>query len=591
MNATPVPPEMHVELDAERTTILLRNGHTLIFSSLATSGIGFLFWLLAARTYPVAVVGRDTAALSAMTFIGSVAQFNLTRALVRFIPVAGNKTRRFVLSTYAISVATAIPLALVFIALLSRLAPDLVFLKTDWLFVLWWTVATATWALFVLEDGVLTGLRRAKWVAVENIGFSFAKIAFLIPLAALAPKSGIYLAWSLAALVTVIPTNFFVFKRAIPRALQARTGSDFSVAQIIRYVPCDFLDSLCWLATVSLTPLLVIHLVGPTASAVYSLDWAIAQVLYIVSINLGSSIIVESALDNSILREHCRRVRLHLVKLLTPIVAMIAVGATLILRLFGSSYATEGASTLVILALSALPFVLTSTAMSALRVRNRTRAVFLLNAAICSLVLSLAWVLVPVYGVSGAAVAWLVVQCTAAAVVLVIGDTRITGSSQRSSGKRTVAFRLLVARFVVARDLTTLTHLMSKRSERVDAKQRFSNEFHEAVKLLTMVECAPQIFTMDVLPSGSDLSVVLLRRPEEGASLVLKFPCTEEARVDLVAQSAILTALQNDERLGDWRNLLPQFRLLEHEQTIFAVENAVPGTDARHLLTAMPSQA
>ena len=591
MTAAHGPSDMRIELDAEKTNMLLRNGHALILSSLATSGIGFLFWILAARFYPVAVVGRDTAALSAMTFIGGVAQFNLTGALVRFIPVAGSKTLQFVLGTYAIGVATAMPLALVFIALLSRLAPDLAFLKTDWLFVLWWALSTATWALFVLEDGVLTGLRRAKWVPVENIGFSFAKVALVAPLAALAPKSGIYLAWSLAALFTVIPTNFLIFKRAIPRALQAPEGTDFSVSQIMRYVPYDFLASLCWLAAVSITPLLVIHLVGPTVSAVYSLDWVIANVLYLVSINMGSSMIVESALDNSILREHLRRVRLHLIKLLTPIVVTIGVGATLILRLFGGYYANEGASTLRILVISALPFALTSTAMSALRVRNRTRAVFLLNAAICTLVLFLVWVLVPVYGVRGAAVAWLVVQCIAAAVTLVIGDARITGSSQRSLGTRTVAFQLLAARFVVALDLTALSYVMRKRRERVEAKQRLSNKFGDVVKLLTMIEDAPQICEMNAVPSASDLSVVLLRRQEDQASLVLKLPCTEQARIDLVAQSAILATLQSDERLGDWRNLLPQLRLLEHEQTIFAVENAVPGTDARLLLGAMPSQA
>ena len=591
MTAAPDTSDMHVEFDAERTSTLLRNGHALILSSLATSGIGFLFWVLAARSYPVAVVGRDTAALSAMTFIGGVAQFNLSGALIRFIPVAGSKTRQFVLATYAIGVATAIPLALVFIALLSRLAPDLVFLKADWLFVLWWAMSTATWAVFVLEDGVLTGLRRAKWVPVENIGFSFAKVALVVPLATLALKSGIYLAWSLAALMTVLPTNFLIFKRAIPRALQAPAGSDFTLAQIMRYVPYDFLASLCWLATVNLTPLLVIHLVGPTVSAVYSLDWVIANVLYLVSINMGSSMIVESALDNSILREHLRRVRLHLVKLLAPIVAIIAVGATLILRLFGGYYATEGSSTLGILVLSAVPFVFTSTAMSALRVRNRTRAVFLLNAAICTLVLALVWALVPVYGVRGAAVAWLVVQCAVAAAVLFIGDARVTGSSQRSPGKRTVALQLLAARFVVAFDLTTLTDLLRKLRERVEAKQRFSKKSDEVVKLLTLVEDAPQILEMNVVPSASDLFVVLLHRPEEPTSLVLKLPCSEQARGDLVAQSDVLTRLQSDERLGDWRSLLPQFRLLEHEQTIFAVESAVPGTDARILLGAMPSQA
>src|ERR671914_2423569 len=84
-----------------------RDGLALILSSGITSGLGLLFWMLAARLYDTATVGLNSTLLSAMTLLGTVAQLNLGNALLRFIPVAGHRARTLVALCYIVAIAAA----------------------------------------------------------------------------------------------------------------------------------------------------------------------------------------------------------------------------------------------------------------------------------------------------------------------------------------------------------------------------------------------------------------------------------------------------------------------------------------------------
>src|SRR5207253_1025427 len=125
-----------------------------------------------ARRYSPRDVGLNSAAISTMMFIAGAAQLNLSSVLVRFVPVAGRGTRTLVLRTYLVSMAIA---ALVSVALLvgiRRWVPQLVVLSSTPFFLAWFVTSTVAWCVFVLQDSVLTGLRAAIWVPIENTGFS-----------------------------------------------------------------------------------------------------------------------------------------------------------------------------------------------------------------------------------------------------------------------------------------------------------------------------------------------------------------------------------------------------------------------------------
>jgi hypothetical protein len=50
---------------------------------------GVLYRIVAARTAPAAVVGRNSTAISVMLFLAGVAELNLMSTLVRFLPTSG----------------------------------------------------------------------------------------------------------------------------------------------------------------------------------------------------------------------------------------------------------------------------------------------------------------------------------------------------------------------------------------------------------------------------------------------------------------------------------------------------------------------
>ena len=77
---------------------MLRNGYALIASATVTQVLGVAYWIVAARTAPAAVVGRNSAAIYMMLFLAGVAELNLMSTLVRFLPTSGRRAARLIVS-------------------------------------------------------------------------------------------------------------------------------------------------------------------------------------------------------------------------------------------------------------------------------------------------------------------------------------------------------------------------------------------------------------------------------------------------------------------------------------------------------------
>nr|WP_272923821.1 oligosaccharide flippase family protein [Streptomyces sp. SID3343] len=394
----------------------MRNGHVLTAGSLVTSVLGAGYWALATRWYGDAVVGRTYAAVAAMMLLAGLGQLGLANVLVRFLPEAGDDRRRLVRAAYAAALVGTLTVAVAFTTLIPHLAPGLGFLHTPaagCCFV----ATTVAYALFAVQDGALTGLRRPGLVVAKNSLFALAKIVLVAALATALPTTGILLSWTLALALTLVTVDRRLFARLLPRRAgrPTRPGRARSIA---RYAGADHLGTLCWLAATTLPAIIVLEHAGPEESAYFSLAWVVAHTLYLVNLNMSASLLVEAAGDVAALAAGCRRVLVHTGALLALAITVLVVGAPLVLRVFGSGYARGGTTLLRLLALSALPHVVVATALTACRVLGRMRVVVAVQAALAATVLTLTVVLLPVLGVLGAGVAWLAGQ-TAAALALV----------------------------------------------------------------------------------------------------------------------------------------------------------------------------
>ena len=107
-------------------------------------------------------------------------------------------------------------------------------------------------------------------------------------------------------------------------------------------------------------------------------------------------------------------------RILVPVVVLIAVGAPLILRLFGADYATEGSELLRWLALATLPNMIVVLYIALERVHNRIAGIIVVQGVLCVLVLGLGYSLLQTNGIAGVGIAWLVSQTVIAIGLLIL---------------------------------------------------------------------------------------------------------------------------------------------------------------------------
>ena len=197
---------------------LLRNGYALIVNVGLTSVLGLAYWILAAHLYTPTEVGIGVAAINLMQFlVGVGGQLTFQAGLTRFIPHAGRDSTRLALLSYSLAGGAGLVVSLAYVGGLHIHAlglPDV--LGGSWILSVA-LGASVTVCVFALQDAVLTGIRQAVWIPLENGLYGIGKIVLLVVLAHITGRYGIFASWTIPALIALLPVNLLIFGRLLPR--------------------------------------------------------------------------------------------------------------------------------------------------------------------------------------------------------------------------------------------------------------------------------------------------------------------------------------------------------------------------------------
>lgn len=552
---------------------LFRSGYALVANTAATSLLGAVYWVAAARLYGADEIGVASALIAAMTLLSSLAALNLNSALNRFLPAAGDRAARLVWSSYAITVPLSAIAAAVFLAGLEWWTPGLRIIRSSPPATLGFVAATMLWTIFVLQDAALAGLRKAGWILTENTVYGVVKILLLVGFAGAATALGLFASWTLPLLALVIPVNLALFRRAIPEhhraTFEAQTG--WTSAAVSRFAATDYVATLLWRASVSLLPIVVLEVAGAAANAYFYLAWTIAYTLYLVSRSTGIALVTEGALEPGKLVAYARRVLAQTAGLVIPAVVVIVVGAPWLLRVFGPEYAAEGSTVLRLLVLSAIPHIVVSLYVSIARVEQSLRSIVVLNGAVGVAVVATTLALLPTLGLAGVGWAWLLTQ-TAAALILLATRLRslwIPPAADLSVMKRLAAF------FGPQRRLDR---------ESAAARARLPEVIDRLEQLDGLDACRPWRIE-ESLPTELDLAVASLRcGGDDGPAAVVKLAATAGASAGVLAEAAVLQELRTLDGNSGWLHGVPALILTgDLDGLAFFVEEHLEGSDARRL--------
>ncbi len=379
---------------------MFRNAYALMLSTAVSAALGLGFWLVAARYYSEESVGQGSAAIAAMKLLASITATTMIGAVVRYVPRAGRSTETLVRRAYVASTGVVVVACVVFLfslplwgpsyAPLSGLAAGAVF-----------TVSSVTWAILTLQDGVLTGLRKAIWVPVGNAVFSLGKLLLLAVFSAL--TLGVFVSWAVSMALSVLPLGWLVFRRLIPA--QAAADRDRPVPElreIGRFLAGDSVGALFSLAMINLLPVMVAVRFPAAQNGFFFIAYTVGGTMEFMAVNMASSLTAHSSHSPDKLADGVRGALRRMALLLIPVVLFLVLFARRILGPFGDDYAQHGTLVLQLLAAAAIPRVAVELYIGVLRVQGRTGMLAILQCAMCTLVLGGASVLLGVFGISGA---------------------------------------------------------------------------------------------------------------------------------------------------------------------------------------------
>ena len=326
------------------------NALSLMTATVATNALGLVFWTEAARIGTPRVVGRAAAAIAALTLLATISQLNLTNVFVRLLPSAGRLGRRLIARGYVAVVALSLAVGVVYV--FGGLGDGVVRggIATQIAFVL----AVPVLAVFALQDSVLTALRRAPWVAAENISFATGKLALLPALLLLPIGGGIVISWVVPAAVAVTVVSALLFCRLL-RGLEHTEGTLPPRRRLMSFVAGEYVTAVWATAATQLMPLIVVWRLGPAQVAYFTLPWLISMGITLLLWNVASAFVVELAGARDRSGELLQRTLLLWAGVVGAALAVCVFAAGPLLSVSGASYAAHGTELLRLIGCSA-PF-------------------------------------------------------------------------------------------------------------------------------------------------------------------------------------------------------------------------------------------
>jgi O-antigen/teichoic acid export membrane protein len=384
-----------------------RGSYALVANTVGTSGIGAIFWAVAARLYGPEALGRAAALISALMLVATLSQLNLSSTLMRFLPQMGAMSaRRLIIFSYLASSLTAVAGSVIFVTILPRLNSEWRFIGDSAFLTVLFAVSVVVWEVFTLQDAVLVGLQRAAVVPVENVIYSLAKLGLLVFAAQLLGSTNILFSW-VTPLIFLIPViNWLIF-----RCLKDRRPHDLvpglRVRHLARFASVDYAGTICGQVMANSLPLLVISVLGPAAAGSIYIASLITSGVATVGTSFSTGLLVEAAAAPDRLSELTRGALKRAVIIMGPATIVLVFGAHFILRIYGGTYSTQTAVLFQLMALSLIPLCIEAIAFSLDRIAGKPIRATLSQLAMTVLTLGGSWLLFGRLGINAVGVAWL----------------------------------------------------------------------------------------------------------------------------------------------------------------------------------------
>jgi O-antigen/teichoic acid export membrane protein/glycosyltransferase involved in cell wall biosynthesis len=384
----------------------------LIIGRMASLGLGFLFWLVAAHVARPEQVGFTAGVVSAMMLCTQFAQLGTGQAFIKLYPRHAHNPAPLLDSVLSTAVIGAIGSALIFLFFARSMFTQLDHVAHDPA----WAIAFLALSVFgtaqIVFDQISMGLERGGQVVTRNVACGLLTLAPLAVLPALGvgvSRLELFLAWVLGGMGTVTFGLWQLRKSCGGYLYRPRLVRSLVPAMVTTGIGNHTL-TLCERVPGLVLPIVVTELLSPQANAYWYVIWMSAWVVFITPLSVGVALFAEgSHRPKAMSGATTQALRISLI-FGGGGAAVLWLFATPVLDLLGPEYAKAGTTPLRILLLGVVPMAFTSAYYARCRARGRLGeaiAIGVLGGLAAVVVTAIAGV---EHGLSGMAIAWVAVQ-------------------------------------------------------------------------------------------------------------------------------------------------------------------------------------
>jgi O-antigen/teichoic acid export membrane protein len=336
---------------------LLSNTFSLLATTGTTTALGFAFWAAAARLFSQQSVGYAAAALSAMTFLGTVGVLGLGTLLIGELPRRSHSRMGLIAAALLASGLGSLLLGIGFVIISPHFGSHFADANgsrgRDVLFCAG-VVLTAMTQVF---DQATIGLLRGGLQLSRNFTFAFTKMLGLILAAELLHSAfglGIIESWVVCNAVSLIP---IVLRLWYHREFTLPRPDWRTLVSLSRSVAAHNWLNLSIQVPVSAVTVIAASIVSPSANAAFYAAWTIANVLYVLPLHLSTVLFAVASADPQGIASKLRFALLVSLLFGLPGMAVLGFGAHFVLGMFGPGYARVGAAPMLLLVVGYIPVI------------------------------------------------------------------------------------------------------------------------------------------------------------------------------------------------------------------------------------------
>ncbi len=367
---------------------LFTNAGSLMGTTAITSLLGFVYWWLAARTAPAEAVGQASAAVSAMTLIGTIGMFGMGTMLISELPRMTAQRWNLISTCLLVSGAVATVGGVVYVVLAHVAVPGLRGALGSPAATVLLVFGIALTAVTLVLDEALVGLLAGPMQLMRNTYFAVVKLVLLgglVLLPVTVTGSDMVLTWVAGAVLSVALLARALRRRGMVDSVRpglalmrgrGRQAFDHNLLNLATFLPRAAM------------PLVVTAVLSTRATAGFYTAWMVLSFLAMIPANVALTLFAVASGDRGALRS---KVRMGLAICLgggVPVSLVVLVAAHPIMSIFGAGYARSAGDALAVLSLTYIPFVFHHFYLAISRVQDRVRqaGVFSVFAGIAELV-------------------------------------------------------------------------------------------------------------------------------------------------------------------------------------------------------------